>query len=87
MKHAETEALSQLEGLLAGLRSIETLKEKRPGVLYLRSRAFLHFHEDPTGLFVDIRLSGEDFTRLPVNTPNEREKVLRVAQTAMERGR
>lgn len=87
MKHAGIEALSRLEGLLVELRGIETLKEKSRGVFYLRSRAFLHFHEDPAGLFADIRVSGEDFTRLPVNTASERKKLLRAALAVVEKVR
>ena len=36
----------------------------RRGVFYRRSHAFLHFHEDPTGLHADVRFD-EDFERYP----------------------
>jgi hypothetical protein len=49
VKHAGDEALGNLEGLLVQLREIIGLKEKRPGIFYHRSKAFLHFHEDPPG--------------------------------------
>ena len=32
--------------------------EKKRGVFYFKSRAFLHFHEDPKGMFADIREAG-----------------------------
>lgn len=47
------------------------LTEKTRGIFYLKSRACLHFHEDPTGLYADIRLSSDDFHRLRVDTPDE----------------
>ena len=75
MKHAGTEAISDLEPFLAQIRKRETLRENRPGIFYLRSRAFLHFHEDPRGLFADAKLGG-DFSRFPVNTPKQQEKLL-----------
>jgi hypothetical protein len=71
MKHAGATALDQLEGLLSEIRSIPGLKERTRGVFYLRSQSFLHFHEDPAGLFADLRRTG-DFERFPVNTNEER---------------
>ena len=67
MKHAGSAALDSLEPLLARLRAVGGLKEKGRGVFYLKSRAFLHFHEDPTGLYADIRApDGADFDRLKI---------------------
>ena len=77
MKHAGPAALDALEPLLKRLRALGRLREPRPGVFYLRSRAFLHFHEDPTGLFADLRLPGEaDFERLAVGDEQDREILL-----------
>lgn len=72
MKHATAQALDHLEPLLADLRRIEGLKEKSRGVFYHGSKAFLHFHEDPAGLFADLRAADGGFERLPVNTEEER---------------
>ena len=65
MKHAGAEALDVLEPLLARLRATGLLKERSRGTFYLKSRAFLHFHEDPAGLFADVR-PGEEWIRLAV---------------------
>jgi hypothetical protein len=68
MKHAGPAALDQLEPLLAQVRAFAGPKEKARGVFYLKSRAFLHFHEDPAGLFADIRApDAADFDRLKVD--------------------
>ena len=70
MKHASPASLARLEGLLAGLRAIEGLNEKKPGIFYRKSRAFLHFHEDPAGLFADMRdQAGFDFDRFDITDP------------------
>jgi len=45
-----------LTSLLTRIRSIDGLVEKSPGVFYRKSKAFLHFHEDPEGPFVDVRI-------------------------------
>lgn len=66
MKHASPDTLAQLAALLAALRGLPGLAERRPGCFYRRSQAFLHFHDDATGLFADVRLAGPGFTRLPV---------------------
>jgi hypothetical protein len=67
MKHAGAGALDRLEPLLAQIRALGGLQEKRRGVFYLKARAFLHFHEDPAGLFADLRVAGDDFERLKVD--------------------
>ena len=54
MRHARDADLDRLEDLLARIRTLPGLKEKKRGVFYHKSRGFLHFHEDPKGLFADI---------------------------------
>jgi len=76
MKHATTTTLDRLEDLLAKLRGLGALKEKSRGVFYFRSKAVLHFHEDPAGLFADLRTT-TDWERTSVNTTAEQTKLLR----------
>ncbi len=75
LKHAGDAALDRLEGLLRDLRRLNGLVEKKRGVFYRGSRAFLHFHEDPSGLYADVRLSS-DFERQRVTTQRERRALL-----------
>ena len=75
MKHATSNALDALEGLLVQIRTLDTLLERKRGVFYRKSSAFLHFHEDPAGFFADIR-TGPEWGRLPVNTAKERKAFL-----------
>jgi hypothetical protein len=70
MKHAGAAALDRLEPILLRIRAIGGLQEKVRGVFYVKSRAFLHFHEDPAGLFADVRRpDGGDFDRMRVDDP------------------
>jgi hypothetical protein len=70
MKHAGSDALDQLEPLLARVRALPGLVEKKRGTFYRKSRAFLHFHEDPKGMFADIRVGdSKDFDRIDVTAP------------------
>jgi len=71
VKHAGPAALDQLERLLVQLRAVPGLKETSRGVFYRRSRAFLHFHEDPAGLFADIRNRDGGFDRLSADTEHD----------------
>jgi len=65
MKHAGPATLDGLEPLLDRLRATGLFKEKSRGAFYRKSRAFLHFHEDPAGVFADIRdADGAEFERL-----------------------
>ncbi len=86
MRHAGTEALDQLEDLLASLRSLPELTERGRGVFYLRSKAMLHFHEDPTGLYADVREPGAEFERVRVSTKREREALFRTVRRAVAAG-
>lgn len=67
MKHASQTALDALDDLLIRLRALGQLREKSRGVFYLGAKAFLHFHEDPSGLYADLR-TGADFERFKVDT-------------------
>jgi hypothetical protein len=75
MKHAGVAALARLEPLLAEVRT-RALVEKKLGVFYRKSRAFLHFHEDPAGLFADWR-PADEWLRLPVNSAAERRALIK----------
>ena len=75
MRHARADALDQLEPMLADLRSVDGLTERSRGVFYRGGRAFLHFHEDPTGLHADVRLA-DDFERHRVETRAEQRAVV-----------
>jgi hypothetical protein len=75
MRHATLETLEEIEPLLEELRSVPGLVEKRPGIFFRRSKAFLHFHEDPSGLHADVRF-GEEFERVRAETDVEREAPL-----------
>ncbi len=75
MKHAGAAALRRLEGLLEEIRARPALQERRPGIFYHKSKAFLHFHEDPAGLFADLR-GAAGFERFPVNCEAERRRLL-----------
>jgi hypothetical protein len=77
MKHAGAAAFEALSDLLESLRSRTALIERRPGIFYVSGKAFLHFHEDPAGLFADLRL-GSDWQRFPVSSPEERAELLAV---------
>jgi hypothetical protein len=83
MKHIGPASLGQLSELLVEIRRRDALKERSPAVFYLKSRAFLHFHEDPAGLFADLR-AGTAFDRLPVNTPADRAAFLAALDRALE---
>jgi hypothetical protein len=77
MKHAAAHALDRLEPLLVKVRRHGGLKEKSRGVFYFKSKAVLHFHEDPAGLFADFRAK-DDWQRFAVNSTDERTAFLRV---------
>ncbi|MGG6241069.1 hypothetical protein ACQ4N7_20800 [Nodosilinea sp. AN01ver1] len=67
MKHADSHTLTRLRPLLDQVRQrVPPLKEPKVGTFYLKSAAFLHFHDDPSGLFADLKVQG-NWQRYPVN--------------------
>lgn len=83
MIHATDAALDRLEPLLQKIRCFDSLQEKSRGVFYRKSQAFLHFHEDPSGLFADIRIT-DDWTRMPVNMASEQVSLLEEISKALQ---
>ncbi|HMI94804.1 MAG TPA: hypothetical protein VK509_25695 [Polyangiales bacterium] len=75
MKHAGSDALDAIEDLLVSLRQRSALRERKRGIFYLQSRSFLHFHEDPAGIFADVSHAG-DMVRLRVQIQRERKTLL-----------
>jgi hypothetical protein len=82
MKHAGAEALDRLEPLLRRVRGLEGVVEKSRGVFHRGSRAFLHFHEDPQGLFADVR-TASGWKRLKVGAPPQERSLLCLAAEAV----
>jgi len=81
MKHASPATLDALEPLLAEIRGLPGLVEKSRGVFYRKGRAFLHFHEDPKGLFGDVRdADGRDFERFDVTEAAGQARLLDAAR-------
>ena len=52
----------------------------------MKSRAFLHFHEDQAGLFADIRACDQpDFDRLRVESDEERAALMATVEAYLNR--
>ena len=85
MKHAGAGALEALSDLLESLRTRAALVERRPGIFYLKGKAFLHFHEDRAGLFADLR-RGSGWERLPADSPDEWAQILSLVDSSIGRG-
>jgi hypothetical protein len=80
VRHATQGDLDRLEELLAGLRGLAQLRERKRGYFSRGSRAFLHFHEDDGDLYADVRLD-DAFQRVRVTTGTEQASFLaRVSQ-------
>ena len=87
MKHAGPETLDTLADFLEQIRRHAGLREPKRGSFYHKASGFLHFHEDPDGLFADLKIDGE-YQRFPINTAAERRALLRqVAHLTRDTGR
>ncbi len=61
--------------MLAELRELPQLRERKRGYFSRGAQAFLHFHEDAGDLYVDVKLDGE-FQRMRVTTSSEQATFL-----------
>jgi hypothetical protein len=75
MRHATEGDLDRLETVLAALRDLPQLRERKRGSFSRGARAFLHFHEDAGDLYVDVRL-GEQFERMRVTSTADQAEFL-----------
>lgn len=80
MRHARDSDLDRVENLLVQVRSLPGLVEKKRGVFYRKSRAFLHFHQDPKGMFADLSDPDE---RIDVTEPEGQAALLNAARRRM----
>jgi hypothetical protein len=82
MRHATDAALDRLDELLQQVRRRHPgLKERTRGAFYRGGQGWLHFHEDPAGLFADLKIC-RAWSRQPVNSAAERKVLLgRLART------
>jgi hypothetical protein len=81
--HAGAVVLDTLEPLLARVRELEGLKERKRGSFDSRLRVSLHFHEDVTGLFADLRVQ-DDTKRLPVTTKEEQGRLIEALSLGLQ---
>ena len=84
MRHARAEDLDRVDGLVASLRAISGLTEKRRGSFYRGSRALLHFHEDAGDIICDVRLEGPDFDRVTVTSRAAQRKLVKDVRDRMK---
>jgi len=83
VRHARDEDLDRIEPLLAQLRTLDGLTEKKRGAFYRGSRAFLHFHEDNGDTYADVRLSGDEFERTRATTKAEQRALVAAVRRAL----
>ena len=82
MKHASPPTLDKIEPLLTAVRGNSGIKEKGRAIFYRKGAAFVHFHEDPAGIFADLKVERE-WLRFPVNTPADRQAFLERVNAAL----
>jgi hypothetical protein len=82
VRHATQDDLDRLEPLLAELRTLPGLRERKRGYFSRESRAFLHFHEDAGDFYVDVKLDGK-FQRMKVTSHSDQAGFLARVRSAV----
>ena len=83
MRHPRDGELDRLAPVLEQLRGIDGLVERKPGVFYRRSKAFLHFHVDGDDFYADVRLDGADFERMKVTSKTAQRALIASVRQAV----
>jgi hypothetical protein len=83
VRHATQEDLDRIEAVLAELRMLPELRERKRGYFSRGARAFLHFHEDAGDLYVDVRL-GTDFERMKITNTSDQAAFLARVRRALQ---
>jgi hypothetical protein len=84
VRHARDQDLDRIDALLARVRELPGLKEKKRGVFYLKSKGFLHFHEDPAGMFADLTgPDGRGFDRIDVTEKPGQAELIALARSRL----
>ena len=77
------ETIDALSILLNFLKSYEILNEVKPTNFHLNGKGFIHFHDEPDGLWADIFLS-KGRLRMPANTDSEQADVIGTIEPTLE---
>jgi hypothetical protein len=83
VRHATQDDLDRVEALLAELRELPQLRERKRGYFSRGSRAFLHFHEDAGDIYVDVKIDSA-FQRVRVTSRNEQAALLSRLRQALQ---
>jgi hypothetical protein len=83
MRHITPPGLDAIEPLLQRLRTVPDLVERKRGVFYRRSNAFLHFHEDGGDVYADVKLGGDGFERMRVTTKAEKDALVQAVRACV----
>jgi len=84
VRHARDADLDRIEPLLERLRALGVLKERKRGCFYFKSKGFVHFHEDPKGMFADLRqVDSRDDRRMKVDTSAEQDALMAQAKSVL----
>ena len=69
MGRCSYDKLKHIEPALKEIRMLEKIKEPKPGIFYLKSQGFLHFHESEGKIWADVK-DGVDWG-VPINIPDK----------------
>lgn len=67
------------------LRKFPQLRERKRGYFSRGTRAFIHFHEDASDVYVDVRLDSA-FQRMKVTSRDEQADLLSQVREALQAG-
>lgn len=73
MGRCQYEKLKDIEIALDKIRKLTDLKEPKPGIFYLKSQGFMHFHEKDETIWADVK-EGKDWGE-PIVIPSRVTKL------------
>lgn len=64
MGHTKREMLADLDEEFAAIRDLGGITEKKPGIFYLKTVPFLHFHDSDGRRWADVKKPGGGWIRI-----------------------
>lgn len=69
MGRCSYDKLKHIEPALKEIRRLEKIKETKPGIFYVKSQGFLHFHESEGKIWADVK-DGSSWGK-PIDIPDK----------------
>ena len=88
MGHTKLDQLKDLKGELETIARLDGVKQKSPGIFYLKTAPFLHFHDKDGKRWADIKTTDDEWKSVEIDfnpSPKAKSQFVKAAQDAYKK--